>query len=157
METKQQILDDPLEDDERPIKEIKNINSYLSILIILIGIYLVYDSVSLYYYYNYTEINFAYMKSSLELGGELSTGLCSIFCGVYCWIRYPIGLQSLFLFGILLITYSLVLTFYNSEFLLENIFNASPFFISGILVIGYSRWKKLKWIYKNTKPQVFKP
>lgn len=149
MKTDQQILDDPSEEDGRAIQEIKNINSYLSIFIILIGIYLVYDSVSLHYCYNYTDILFVYMKSRLELGGEFITGLCSIFCGVYCWHRYPFGLKSLFAFGIHLIIYPILLAFDDIEFLSENIFTAGPFFIFGILAIGYSRWEKLKWIYKN--------
>jgi len=147
MKTETSLIDDSLEEEERFLITIKKLNSYISISFILIGIYLIYDSASLYYYYNYTSILFVFMKSSLELGGEFITGFFSIFCGIYCWMRYPFGLQSLFLFGVCLILYSPILI--DIEYLLENIINASPFFIYGIFMIGYSRWKRLKWIYKK--------
>jgi len=149
MKTKFELLDDPLEDDGRDLEAIIKFNSYISISFILLGIYLIYDSASLYYCYNYTDINFIMMKSNLELGGEFAAGFFSIFCGVFCWMRYPFGLESLYFFGIMLIIFSLILTLSDLEFIEDCIFTAGPFFLSGLVVIGYSRWKKLKWIYRK--------
>ncbi len=149
MKTKYELLDDPLEDGGRDLEVIIKINSYISISFILIGIYLMYDSVSLYYYYNYTDILFFMIKSNLELGGEFVAGFFSIFCGIYCWMRYPFGLQSLYFLGILLIVFSVTLTLSDLEFIEDCIFTAGPFFLSGLFLIRYSQWRKLKWIYKK--------
>jgi hypothetical protein len=149
MRTNQQILDDPSEDGGNFLENLRSINSGLSILVILIGIFLIYDSANLYYCYNYTEIHFYIMKSELELGGDFFAGLFSVFCGIYCWHRYFFGLQSLFVFGVCLIIFSIILTLSNLEYMVENVFTAGPFFLFGILAIRYSQWKKLEWIYKK--------
>lgn len=149
MAKKLKPLDSPFDEDEDSLDFILRANTSFSAFLFLVGVHLVYSNTKLYYYYHYTDILLIYIKSNLELGGEIGAGLFSIFSGIFCWYKYPLGLQMLFWMGGYLILFPVFLLVENLEYYQEYLMMSGFSVLSGYLLIKYSRWEALNMIYKS--------
>ena len=81
----------------------KNINIVLGLFQILLSVYWIYEMISLYYKYHYTDILFAFMYPDWVLICNILLSIVNLFFGIKLWNK-KISIKRSYLTMLILIT-----------------------------------------------------
>lgn len=121
----------------------KFINQIIGIFITVLGVFLVYDSLRLYYLYHYTDILFLYRYPNYELAARFILGSHLIPSGILIILERYKGLKMLRWIAYGMIFYGIFRFLLNVEYWIEELFMGLPYILGGVLFLQLSKWNKL--------------
>ena len=116
-------------------KSMKNENKILGVSLIGIGMFLTIDTAKLYYYYNYTDINFYYMYPTYELCARFIFGLLLIPTGTLILLEKNNGFKMLFVIACGMVIYGILRFIINYEYWMEEFFMGFLYILTGLFFI----------------------
>ena len=125
------------------------VNMAMGTLIILIGLFFIYNC---YYWYNIENtslIPIQYYVSNYELLSWLSFGVMLLHGGFRIHRKEKSGIKTIHVAAIAIITYSVIIICFENPYRIVNLYVMGLYLLLALSLLVFSNWKKLPYLYPN--------